>query len=173
MAVTFLKCRKSTEDFDYLLEPQWAHDDDVKKPLHSAIENAAKNVEFGPEWANEDMGAFVSTQDRERLFQLAEEQNIVLWQGEHFRVLAVPLKWALERKLRRLQHNTMNTSKRDTDLSDALALLRYLKEKEGAPLDQEHIRTLCIASREMPPDQETMKRVAEAYQMQYGEKIFT
>jgi hypothetical protein len=170
--VTFLRCRQSTEDFDYLLEPQWAYDDDVKKPLNRAIENVAKVLEFDPEWANEDMGAFVSKQDREHLFQQAEEQNIVLWQGENLKVLAAPLKWALERKLRRLQHNKMNISKRGSDLNDALALLKYLKDKEGTPLEQEHIRTLNITSREMPPDQRTMEWIAEAYQAKYGENVF-
>lgn len=159
----FLGCRQSTEDL--------AYDEDVKKPLHSAITATAKTLGFNLKWANEGMATFVTKQDRERLFRLAEEQNIVLWQGENFRVLAVPLKWALERKLRRLHHR-VNISKRQSDLEDALALLKYLKEKEGKQLDQEHIRTLDICSRETPPDQRTMEWIAESYQVKYGDKVF-
>ncbi|KKZ67178.1 hypothetical protein EMCG_07123 [[Emmonsia] crescens] len=33
LAVNYLKNRESTMDLDYFLEPQWAHDDDIRMML--------------------------------------------------------------------------------------------------------------------------------------------
>jgi hypothetical protein len=171
LAVTLLRNRQATGDLHYLLEPQWAYDNDVKKPLHEAIKKAGRHVGFEDNWANEDMAFFVPKRNREYLFKEALEQNIVLWEGDHFQVLAVPLEWALERKLRRVHHRMQN-DKRYSDVDDALALLRYLKEKKGSPLDQNYIRTLNMCSTEAPPDQQTMGDIAAAYQKKYKEEIF-
>lgn len=60
------------------------------------------------------------------MFERAEEQKIVLWEGASFCILAVSLEWSLERKLRRI-HNEMQQSRRGSDMDYTLALLRYLR----------------------------------------------
>ncbi|KAE8355114.1 hypothetical protein BDV28DRAFT_155624 [Aspergillus coremiiformis] len=171
LAVAFLGNRESTGDLDYLLEPQWAYDDDVTKPLSESIKQTGRRIGLGDNWANEEMAFFVPSSNREYLFKEAVKQNIVLWGGMNIKVLAVPLEWALERKLRRIHHQ-MQDNKRDSDLNDALALLRYLKEKKGSLLDRHYIQRLNICSRELPPDEETMDKIVVAYREKFKEEIF-
>lgn len=173
LAVSFLKNRESTEDLDYLLEPEWAHDSDIKKSLYSTIEKVSEKLHFTRGWINDEMAFFVSDQSRQRLYEKAEEQNIVLWEGANLRILAVPLEWALERKLRRINNEKQNESvKRLTDLDDALTILKYLREQNRGPLDKEYIRTLNICSTEMLPDHRTMDRIASEYRKKYNEEAF-
>ncbi|CEJ58838.1 hypothetical protein PMG11_07484 [Penicillium brasilianum] len=172
LATNFFRNRESTGDIDYLLEPQWAHDNDIKKPLQNAITRAARHLGFVDDWVNEELAFFVPDQFRQLLFEKAEEQNIVLWQGTHLRVLAVPLEWALERKLRRI-HNSRRHTKRISDVADVLAILKHLRTQNDAALDREYIRTLNICSFEIPPDQATMNEIATAYREQYKEEAFS
>ncbi|KAK2758615.1 hypothetical protein FQN54_003305 [Arachnomyces sp. PD_36] len=171
LAVNYLGNRETTADLDYCLEPQWVHDDDIKGPLEDAITSTARSLKFTTDWANQDMALFISDKYRQLLFEEAEKQNIVLWEGPNLRILAVPLEWALERKLRRV-HNAMNRTKRDTDISDALALLKHLTTRNGEPLSREYIRTLNICSTETLPDHATMDDIAEAYREKYNEEAF-
>lgn len=94
----------------------------------------------------------------------------MLWEGSHLRVLVL-LEWALEQKLRRI-HNGMQSSKRGTDINDALALLRHLKMRNGGLLEREYIRTLDICSTEMVPDHGTMDEIATTYGKKYHEEAF-
>lgn len=171
LAVSFFRNRESTGDLDYLIEPQWAHDKDVKAPLQDAMQRAARNLGFIDDWANEELAFFVPDQSRQLLFEEAEKQNIVLWDGPNLRVLAVPLEWALERKLRRI-HNKMQNTKRKSDIDDAIALLNHMGKRNGGPLKREHVRTLNICSMEPPPDQKTMDEIAAAYRAKYNEEAF-
>ncbi|KAG5297793.1 hypothetical protein I7I48_07039 [Histoplasma ohiense] len=118
------------------------------------------------------MAFFISYRSRQLLFEEAKKQNIVLWEGLNLRILAVPLEWALERKLRRI-HNGMQDHKRDSDTSDALALLKTLRVRNGGPLAREYIRTLNMCSTEMLPDSATMDEIAAAYRRMYNEEVFT
>ncbi|QSS51773.1 hypothetical protein I7I53_07196 [Histoplasma capsulatum var. duboisii H88] len=172
LAVSYLKNRESTSDLDYFLEPQWADDEDIKKPLRNAVSSTGKALDFVDGWANDDMAFFISYRSRQLLFEEAKKQNIVLWEGLNLRILAVPLEWALERKLRRI-HNGMQDHKRDSDTSDALALLKTLRVRNGGPLVREYIRTLNMCSTEMLPDSATMDEIAAAYRSMYNEEAFT
>lgn len=171
LAVNLFRNRESTEDLDYLIEPKWTHDDDIKGPLRSAMVRTARHLGFAEDWANDEMALFVPDISKQRLFEAAQKQNIVLWEGTNLRVLAVPLKWALERKLRRIHDETHN-SKRESDMDDSLALLKYLRAQNGGPLNMEQIRTLNFSSIEMPPDHATMMTVAAAYRKRYNEEAF-
>ncbi|KAL2823582.1 hypothetical protein BDW59DRAFT_173408 [Aspergillus cavernicola] len=172
LAVSFLENRESTGDLDYFLEPQWADDNDVRQPLYRAMIRTARKLGFVESWANDEMAFFVSDGVRMHLFEAAEKQNIVLWESANLRVLAVPLEWALERKLRRI-YNHINHSKRGSDMNDALALLKHLRMQNSGPLDRQQIRTSSICSWEPPPDNGTMSQIATAYRYKYGEEAFT
>lgn len=171
LAVSYLKSRESTDDLDYLLEPQWAQDNDIKRPLREAMERVGAQMQFNDKWINEDMALFVTKESREYLFEEAHKQNIVLWQSPNVLVLAAPMEWALERKLRRL-HAADRGRKAEFDLQDALALLKYLKDKSNGPLDREHIRNLNVNTFDVLPDFATMDRVAAAYRKKYNEEVF-
>lgn len=171
LATNFFHNRESTGDIDYLLEPQWAHDNDIKKPLRKAMTRAARHLGFIDDWLNDEVAFFVPDNHRELLFEKAEEQNIVLWEGANLRVLAVPLEWALERKLRRI-HNSRRHIKRGSDISDVVAMLKHLRTKADGPLNRENVRTMSICSFEMPPDKHTMNEIAAAYRNKYNEEAF-
>ncbi|KAJ5689965.1 hypothetical protein N7462_004357 [Penicillium macrosclerotiorum] len=171
LATNFFRNRESTGDLDYLLEPQWAHDNDVKKPLQDAMTRAARHLGFIDGWANDEMAFFVPDQFRQVLFEKAEKQNIVLWGGTNLRVLAVPLEWALERKLRRI-HNSKKHAKRGSDIGDVLAILKHVRTQNNGPLNKEYIRTLNICSFEMLPDQATMNDIAALYRDKFNEEVF-
>lgn len=171
LATNYFHNRDSTSDLDYLLEPQWASDNDVKRPLQNAMIRTANRLGFTEDWVNDDMAFFIPEQSREDLFEMAEKQNIVLWEGANLRVLAVPLEYALERKLRRI-HNSRRHVKRGSDIVDVVAILKHLKTQNESPLSREHIRTLNICSFEMPPDNTTMNEIAAAYREQHGEEAF-
>lgn len=172
LAVNYLGNRESTSDLDYFLEPQWANDDDIKEPLHDAMLSTARKLGYTSNWANPEMSVFISDKSRQLLFEEAEKQNIVLWEGPNLRILAVPLEWALERKLRRVHNGGMQRMKRDTDISDVLALLKHLMARHGRPLSREYVRTLNMASTEMLPDHATMDKIAAAYREKYNEEAF-
>ncbi|EPS32313.1 hypothetical protein PDE_07273 [Penicillium oxalicum 114-2] len=171
LATNFFRNRESTGDIDYLLDPQWAHDNEIKKPLQNAITRAARRLGFIDDWVNEELAFFVPDQFRQLLFEKAEEQNIVLWEGRYLRVLAVPLEWALERKLRRIHHSKRH-AKRGSDIADVLAILHHLRRQNGGPLNREYIRTLNICSFETAPDDATMVEIATAYRQQYDNDVF-
>ncbi|KAK2811279.1 hypothetical protein FQN49_008471 [Arthroderma sp. PD_2] len=171
LAVMLLQNRDATGDLDYLIDPEWASDVDIQKPLKDAIGKVSRDLDYNIEWANEDLGLFVTKDARHYLFSKAEEQNIVLFKGEYLIVLAAPIEWALERKIRRI-YAADRGRKTEFDLSDCLAMLRYLRERQNAPLDREYIRTLNVNNFDILPDDRTMAVIAAAYREKFDEEIF-
>ncbi|PGH16865.1 hypothetical protein AJ79_01509 [Helicocarpus griseus UAMH5409] len=170
-AVTYLKNRTATTDLDYLADPEWAADEDIRNPIKEAIFEVSTALNYNDEWINEDVALFVTGKTRQQLFKKAEEQNIVLFKGDNLVILAAPVEWVLERKLRRI-HAGYRGRKAELDMSDALALLKYMKESNRGPLDREYIRTLNSNSFDIVPTNETMEQVAAAFRRKYQEDIF-
>ncbi|PYI28869.1 hypothetical protein BP00DRAFT_427980 [Aspergillus indologenus CBS 114.80] len=171
LAVSYLRNRESTGDIDFLMEPEFAEDKDIQLPLQEAIRAVAVRHSFNLEWINEDMAVFVTRNTRQALFAQAEKQNITLFKGENLEVLAAPLEWALERKLRRIQSGRRD-HKGDFDMLDALALLRELRVRNRGPLDEESIRTMNMNGFDVLPTHETMQRIGREYRAKYGEDVF-
>ncbi|KAL1973204.1 hypothetical protein VTN31DRAFT_6746 [Thermomyces dupontii] len=171
LAVAYLQNRASTGDLDYILSPEWATDWDIKKPLRDGIQKVAERLGFNHEWANEDMAIFVTPEAKKRLFEQAEHQNIVLFEGEQIRILAAPMEWALERKIRQLFLRSRDR-KTESDWSDCLAMLNWLRDQNNGPLDREHIRCLDINGFGVVPDHSNMGVIAAAYREKYKEEIF-
>ncbi|KAJ6160368.1 hypothetical protein N7470_003764 [Penicillium chermesinum] len=102
LAVSYLKNRDSTGDIDFLLDPEYASDTEIKNALHETATSVANELQYNEEWLNEAMAIFVSAHSRRVLFQRAEAQGIALFKGQYLEILAAPIEWALERKLRRI-----------------------------------------------------------------------
>lgn len=170
-AMTHFQTRKTTEDLDYIVDPEWAHDEEIKTPIRNAIGLVAEKHKYMTDWANDNMALFVTRKAKKLLMENAIEQDIVLWSGENIRILAAPIEWALETKLRRL-HTKPRGRKAQSDMSDVLALLKSLGDEKGGKLDMEYYRTLNVNGFDIEPDVQTMKRVAAAYKTQYNEDIF-
>ncbi|KXG51473.1 uncharacterized protein PGRI_094850 [Penicillium griseofulvum] len=115
LAVLYLKNRESMGDVDYLIDPAFAED---KRKLH-----------FPNGWINEAMAILVTKKAQEALFKLSGKQDITLFIGEDLEILAAPIEWALERKLRRI-YAAQRDGMADLDLSDAVALLKQLRARK-------------------------------------------
>lgn len=170
LAVCHLKNRESTGDLDYIIDPEWATDPDIQVPLKKAVLTVAEKCDFNEDWMNEEMGLFTTEATDKRLFEQAKKEDLVLFRGENIMVYAAPIEWALERKLRRIYVGGRDR-KAQFDMSDAVAMLKYLKDAKG-PLDREYIRTLNMNGFDVVPDDHTMNRVAAEYQSVYGEEAF-
>lgn len=171
LAVSYLRNREATGDIDYLIDPEFVGDGDINKALHAAIESVGDRLKFNYEWFNDDISIFVTKRARENVFERADKQGITLFKGEYLEVLAAPIEWALERKLRRIYAGDRDR-KAETDMADAVALLKKLKERTNEPLDLESIRTMNTNGFDVCPDHDTMHRVANVYRDEYKEEPF-
>lgn len=117
------------------------------------------------------MAIFVTKKTRETLFEQAEKQGITLFKGENLEILAAPIEWALERKLRRI-HAANRDRKTEQDIADAIALLKHLRAQNNGPLDPDSIVAMNINGFDVIPDYGTMQRVADSYRRKYNEEIF-
>lgn len=171
LAVTYLKNRDSTGDLDYLIEPEYVGDQEIQRALDDAVRNVALRLRYNDEWMNDAMSIFVTRKARQDLFERALRDGVTLFKGEHLEVLAAPIEWALERKLRRI-HGTSRDRKAESDMSDAVAILKYLRTRNDGPLDLESIRTMNVNGFDILPDEGTMQKVADEYRRVYNEEIF-
>ncbi|KAJ6010784.1 hypothetical protein N7451_002196 [Penicillium sp. IBT 35674x] len=171
LAVTFLQNRDSTADVDYLIDPEFEREKEIRQGLDNAIVAVALQQSYNRKWMNNDMAIFVSRPSRQTLFKKALEQNITLFQGENLEILAAPIEWALERKLRRI-YNGGRGRKAEMDMADALAFLKYLRTRDNGPLVLESVRTMNWNGFDVLPDSRTMQLVAFEYRKKYSEQIF-
>ncbi|KAL3440451.1 hypothetical protein BJX65DRAFT_300482 [Aspergillus insuetus] len=112
LAVTYFKNRDSTGEIDYLIEPEFAQGQDIQSALREAVTSVAEQLAYNDGWINEAMAIF----------------NIILFKGENLEILAAPLEWSLERKLRRIYTGNQDR-KAQLDMADTVALLKQLREK--------------------------------------------
>lgn len=171
VAVSYLKNWDSTGDLDYLIDPEFAGDKDIESALQSVVLSVAEQLSYNNEWINDDMAIFVTKKTWQALFEQTMKQGITLFKGENLDVLATPIEWALERKLRRI-HTANQDWKAEIDIADAIAFLKLLKERNNGSLDLEMIQTMKMNGFDLIPDYKTMQQVADAYRHKYKEEIF-
>lgn len=171
LAVKYLQNRESTADVDYLIDPEFEREKEIRRGLDNAIVSVALQQSYNRKWMNNDMAIFVSRPSRQTLFKNALEQNIMLFQGENLEILAAPIEWALERKLRRI-YNGGRGRKAEMDMADAVAFLRYLRTRDNGPLVLESVRTMNLNGFDVVPDKRTMYLVTCEYRKKYNEEIF-
>ncbi|KAL4802754.1 hypothetical protein BDV18DRAFT_60841 [Aspergillus unguis] len=171
LAVNYLKNRETTKDLNYLLDPEWATDEDIKGPLEQAILRVSERLQLSEQWANEDMALYVTKETRIHLFRKALKQNITLFRGDHLVILAAPIKWAIKRKIR-WNFGPGRDRRVETDMSDLLAMLKCLKDRKAAPLTREQLLTQSLYSFDVVPDSAGMEQIAAAYREKYKDEIF-
>lgn len=172
LAVTYFKNRKTTGDIDYIMDPEWIGDNDIIIPMRDAIKAVARKNRLEYKWMNDDMQIWTNPRAREKIFEQALDQNILLWSGESIKIWAPPFEWALERKLRRIAYAADRAEKRSIDMSDAIALFRHFRKASGGPLDMEYYRTLNMNGFDLEPKVHHMERVAAHYKEMYNEELF-
>ncbi|KAL4793717.1 hypothetical protein BDV19DRAFT_379958 [Aspergillus venezuelensis] len=167
LAGSYLHNRETTGDLDYLIDPEFVGDSDVQNAFQDSISA----------WINEAMALFVTKRTRDIVFEQAEKQRMVLFQGENLEVLAdpaapaAPIEWAFERKLRRIFTGNRDR-KAQIDMADAVALLRVLRDRNHGPLNGESIRTMNLNGFDVCPDEPTMQKVAHEYRRVHNEDVF-
>ncbi|KAL4797426.1 hypothetical protein BDV19DRAFT_45306 [Aspergillus venezuelensis] len=171
LAVNYLRNRDTTKDLNYLLDPEWATDEDIKGPIEQAILRVSQRLGIRENWANENMSSYVTKETRIHLFRKALKQNIMLYRGDNVIIYAAPIKWALKRKIRWMFTPGQDRNV-DIDMSDLLAMLKYMRDRKGGPLNQEHLRTQSLNSFDVVPDSSGMEQIAAAYREKYKDEIF-
>ncbi|KAJ9491701.1 hypothetical protein VN97_g1514 [Penicillium thymicola] len=145
----------------------------IESALRSVVFSVAEQLSYSDGWINDDMAIFVTKKTRQALFEqgIGIKQGITFFKGENLEVLADPIEWALERKLRRI-HAANRGRKVEIDIADAIAFLKLLEERNNGPLDLEMIRKMNMNGFGLIPDHKTMQQVAGAYRHKYKEEIF-
>ncbi|KAJ5923692.1 hypothetical protein N7454_008937 [Penicillium verhagenii] len=172
LAISFFHNRESTEDVDYLIDPEFEREKGIRQALDRAILTVAEQLNYNETWMNNDMAIFVTGPSRQTLFRQALGQGIALFKGQNLEVLATPIEWALETKLRRI-FNSNRGRKAILDMGDAVTFLKYLRTRNKGPLDAESVRTMNINGFDVIPDDRTMRQVADEYRNKYNEDIFS
>ncbi|KAK2739765.1 hypothetical protein FQN57_006462 [Myotisia sp. PD_48] len=170
-AVNYIESRPSYPAAEFIMEPEWVNDPDMKIPFLEAIARVSETLNLSKTWMVEEPQLYLTKEIRNRLFDRAEREQLVIFKGRFFHIYASPIEWPLERRMRSIY----GTSGPETDLEiiDALAILKRMRDKAGDVLDREYIRTLNINGFDMVPDTFTMDLVERAYRAKYGEEIFT
>lgn len=171
LAVTYFKNREATGDLDYMLEPEWAQDNEIKSPFQAAIALVAKMEKFELDWMNDGLEIWATPSACATIFARAYEQNIILFDGKTLRIWDAPFEWALERKLRRIAYSQRGDKK--VDMEDALALFKHFREANEGPLDMESFRQLNMNGFDIAPEPDHMEKVAANYRDLYKEDLFS
>jgi len=142
LATAFFQNRHATKDIDVLIDPNVDAVVEYRSEVLRVIQSVGRRKGFTKEWMNDELKIFIQTSNRLPLFLKSVEQDIIAFQGANIVVYAARLDFALERKLRRVAE--ADTARvRGTDLSDAVALVHYLKSQgDGHPLSWEYVASL-------------------------------
>lgn len=167
-----------TIDLDYIIEPQWEKDLEIKEPLQAAILRVALREQFEFDWMNSEMTIWASGATRETIFEKAFAQNIELFDGQFIQVWAAPFECQLEQKIRRVSYSYSSgevvANKRLTDMVDVLVLFKHFETlNNGEPLDMEYYRTLNTNGFDREPGPRHMATIAAKYRSKYNEDLFS
>lgn len=169
LAVNVFGNRSSTEDIDYILDPELKNLSKAEEKLSIAIRKVNKDLQLEDQWINDSMAVFAVGDKRKQLFRESVEQNEVVFQGKHFVIYAVKWQWGLTRKLIRLGASLGR--KEDIDLSDAVALARRIVEQEGTALNRDMVKS-WTDNIYTPIEDQVLDRVAAEYVKKYGTQCF-
>jgi hypothetical protein len=171
LAVSYFGNRATTEDIDIFIDPEHVRDKEIVSEMRKVMVEVGEQLHFGRKWINDSVSVFLSPKARVSLFEDAVKQDIVLWNGPNLKVLAAPLEWGLETKLRRLTTKP-NHIKAVTDVADILAILTFLTEKNDGPLKRDSVKALNRNGFDVAISEQALDRVAAAYRERYGKEPF-
>ncbi|KAK2813858.1 hypothetical protein FQN50_000259 [Emmonsiellopsis sp. PD_5] len=166
-AVTYFRNRATTEDIDIIIDPEHASDKDIADLIHEKMTEVGEGLGLGRGWMNDAVNLFLTKEARQSLFKDAEQQNIVLWGGENLKILAPPLAWGIETKLRRLTTKPGH-HKMPTDVEDILVMLNTLIGGKGVPLKRQEVQAWNRNGFDVMIKGHVLDMIAEAYQSRYG-----
>ncbi|KAI1975139.1 hypothetical protein LOZ51_002213 [Ophidiomyces ophidiicola] len=164
VAVSYFRNRSSTQDIDYVLDPQIENVEKIRGKLQRAIGAVADKLQLSEEWINSRMEIFAVGESKLPLFIESIDQNVILWQGKNLTIYAAKWEWSLARKLKRI-----GSQLRDIDLSDAVAILNIMVDQNGGPLQRS---TMKAWDRIVytPIEDFVLDRVAREYEANFGKR---
>ncbi|KAK2770190.1 hypothetical protein FQN53_005700 [Emmonsiellopsis sp. PD_33] len=171
LAVSFFENRIATEDIDVIINPEHASDKDLMEPLHRIMGQVGYDLGYGTDWINDHVATFLTAETRKTLCKEAEQQNIILWDGPNLKVLAAPLEWGLESKLRRLTTKPLHP-KAYTDVNDAVVILKHLIDRNKGPLKRNEVLAMNKNGFDFALKDHALDRVATEYRTQHGIEPF-
>ncbi|KAM3452100.1 hypothetical protein MY3296_004837 [Beauveria thailandica] len=162
VAVTLFRNRDSTDDIDYIINPDTPNVDKIKDKFQAAIRRVSEQRGIDEGWINKQMEIFVNGRNKQSLFRDSVTQNVVLWRGTNLIIYAAKWEWTMARKLKRI-----GSENRDIDISDAVEILSRMVQENGGPLALETVKswdTIVYT----PLDVAAIKSVADDYMERYG-----
>ncbi|KAK8038074.1 hypothetical protein PG994_014841 [Apiospora phragmitis] len=166
MAVKYFQVRSMTKDVDYLTDPNIDSDKMYRAEIRTAVQRVANQLDMEEDWFNDEVKLWIHAPKRLGLFLESVEQNIVIFQGASMTIYAARLDWQLERKLRRIT-NGKQTAQSNKDISDAVAILSYLKG-DGPPLRAADLEAMNFNGFEGSMSK-GVKKVKEEYKKRFEE----
>ncbi|KMU85165.1 hypothetical protein CIHG_02947 [Coccidioides immitis H538.4] len=156
----------STEDLDYMIDPALENLTKIEDKLGRAIKNVADKKGYDEGWVNDKVRLFAVGDSAQPLFRDSVAQNVVLWEGKNLIVYAVKWEWSLARKVKRI-----GSTRREADVSDAVALLRKIVEENGRPISRERAKSWdqIVFT---PIEDSALDKVAEEYEKKYESSGF-
>ncbi|TPX19737.1 hypothetical protein DIZ76_017529 [Coccidioides immitis] len=166
VAVSYFQNRASTEDLDYMIDPALENLTKIEDKLGRAIKNVADKKGYDEGWVNDKVRLFAVGDSAQPLFRDSVAQNVVLWEGKNLIVYAVKWEWSLARKVKRI-----GSTRREADVSDAVALLRKIVEENGRPISRERAKSWdqIVFT---PIEDSALDKVAEEYEKKYESSGF-
>ncbi|EAS32715.2 uncharacterized protein CIMG_03739 [Coccidioides immitis RS] len=138
----------------------------IEDKLGRAIKNVADKKGYDEGWVNDKVRLFAVGDSAQPLFRDSVAQNVVLWEGKNLIVYAVKWEWSLARKVKRI-----GSTRREADVSDAVALLRKIVEENGRPISRERAKSWdqIVFT---PIEDSALDKVAEEYEKKYESSGF-
>lgn len=175
IAVMHLNTRDTTEDFDFILDPNIDAASDYRAEFFECAKTAAMLVEGVPKaWLNDHMRSFIRTDKRLELFLSSVDQGLVLFEGENLVVYATRLDWALESKLARIETLDADNTKRHSDIDDCVELIRLMNNDNSGNdpakrVSVQYLRGLNFNEYKVHKFENGIAAVAKAYKEKYGQ----
>ncbi|KAH6624426.1 hypothetical protein B0J18DRAFT_478828 [Chaetomium sp. MPI-SDFR-AT-0129] len=171
LSVCLFDNRTSTKDIDVLL-PSNVRDSDVhRNELARLVEGVAGELDYMPDWINDDLKLFVPIEQRQKLLEDSIEQGTVAFEGDNLVIWAGLWEFGLETKLYRLHTNESQTplaqTRYNNDLSDAVNLVHRLKGSSAHPLDKSWVKGLARFGPN-PSFENEVEKVSQEYMARYG-----
>ena len=177
VAVVHLHTRSTTEDLDFILDPNVDAAQEYREEFFQAVKTTTAVVEGLPTgWLNDHMRVFIRPDKREELFLSSVEQDLVIYRGGNLVAYATRLDWALETKLGRIETLSTEDGKRAIDISDAVELIRLMIESKGGgdnvnkPISTQYLRSLNFNNYKVQSIDQAIAAVTEAYKEKYGKE---
>ncbi|TGJ88695.1 hypothetical protein E0Z10_g129 [Xylaria hypoxylon] len=167
LAVKVFQNRENTEDVDILLDPNLEALSIYYDEIQHAISTVTTKGGYENDWFNDACRLFTAREKRPKLFLKSVQQNIAVYRSSSLVVYAASFEYALERKLRRMDSNSLLRD-RSIDLSDTVALIHALRDTH--PLSRDYVQELDLNECGTPVENKVVSLVAKEYLEKYQQQ---